>query len=62
MATHRPMRSCRLEDSLYLKAKYIADQEHRSFNNWIEIVIRKTVESYEAEHGTIAVNPDDLYQ
>ena len=62
MAIHRPMRSCRLEDSLYLKAKYIADQENRSFNNWLETTLKKIVDDYEAEHGAIEINPDDLYQ
>ena len=37
MAVHRAMRSCRLADDLYLKAKYIATTENRSFNNWLEM-------------------------
>ena len=62
MATHRPMRSCRLEDDLYLKVKYVADQEQRSFNNLLEVILKKYVEAYEKENGTISVNTDDLYQ
>lgn len=62
MATYRPMRSCRLSDDLYLKAKYIADTEHRSFNNWLENVLHKIVADYEREHGAIPIKPDDLYQ
>ena len=46
MAIHRAMRSCRLADDLYLKAKYIADQENRSFNNWLESVLQKIVREY----------------
>ena len=62
MAVHRAMRSCRLADDLYLKAKYIADSENRSFNNWLESVLQKVVKDYERENGPISVQPDDLYQ
>jgi len=62
MATYRPMRSCRLADDLYLKAKYIADSENRSFNNWLENELQKIVSNYEKENGPISVQPDDLYQ
>lgn len=56
------MRSCRLADDLYLKAKYIADTENRSFNNWLEYTLQKIVSDYEKEHGTIVIHPDDLYR
>lgn len=59
MATHRAMRSCRLADDLYLKAKYIADEENRSFNNWLESVLQKVVKEYEAVHGVIPVAADE---
>lgn len=62
MAVHRAMRSCRLADDLYLKAKYIATTENRSFNNWLEIILQKEIAVYEKEHGPISVQTDDLYQ
>ena len=62
MAVHRAMKSCRLADDIYLKAKYIADSENRSFNNWLENVLKKIVADYEKENGTIPVQSDDLYQ
>ena len=62
MAVHRAMRSCRLADDIYLKAKYIADTENRTFNNWLENVLQKIVADYEKENGTIPVQSDDLYQ
>lgn len=62
MAVHRAMRSCRLEDELYLKVKYIADRENRSFNNYLEALLRKVVEKYEEEHGVISVDTESLYQ
>lgn len=62
VAVHRAMRSCRLADDLYLKAKYIATTEKRSFNNWLEIILQKEIAAYEKENGPILVQTDDLYQ
>ena len=62
MATHRPMRSCRLEDALYLKIKYIADQERRSFNNLLEVILKDYVEQFEEKNGVIAVDSNALYE
>ena len=62
MAVHRAMRSCRLADDLHLKAKYIADSESRSFNNWIENVLQKIVADYEQQHGPIPMQTDGLYK
>lgn len=62
MATYRPMRSCRLADDIYLKVKYIADTENRSFNNWLENTLQKIVADYEAQHGVINVDTNALYQ
>lgn len=62
MAVHRAMRSCRLADDLYLKAKYIADSENRSFNNWLESILQKVIKDYEKENGVIPVQTEDLYQ
>ena len=62
MTVHRAMRSCRLADYLYLKVKYIADSENRSFNNWLENVLQKIVNDYEKENGVIPISTDDLYQ
>lgn len=62
MAVHRAMRSCRLADDLYLKAKYIADSENRSFNNWLESILQKVIKDYEKENGVIPVQPEDLYR
>lgn len=60
MATSKALRSCRLSDELYLKAKHIATNENRSFNNWLESIIQKLVSEYERENGTIEINLDEL--
>ncbi len=62
MSIYKPMRSCRLSDDLYLKAKYIANTENRSFNNCLESIIIKIVADYECKNGPIEVNPNELYQ
>lgn len=62
MRAYKPMRSCRLADDLYLKAKHIADSEHRSFNNWLESVLIKIVAEYERENGVIEVKTDETYE
>jgi hypothetical protein len=58
----KPQRNCRIDDELYLKVKYIADQEKRSFNNFIEITLTRIVADYETQHGIIEVDTDALYE
>lgn len=57
-----PMRGLRMEDELYLKLKYIATKENRSYNQEAVHILKTFVEQYEAEHGIISVNTDALYQ
>ncbi len=57
-----PMRGLRMEDELYLKLKYIAAKESRSYNQEAVHILKTFVEQYEKEHGTISVNTDALYQ
>ena len=57
-----PMRGLRMEDDLYLKLKYIASKENRSYNQEAVYILKSFVEQYEAQHGPIPVETDDLYQ
>lgn len=57
-----PMRGLRMEDDLYLKLKYIASKENRSYNQEAVYILKNFVEQYESQHGPISVNSDDLYQ
>lgn len=52
----------RLEEELYLKLKIISEQGSRSMNKQIVLMLKKSVQSYESQHGEISVNPDDLYE
>ncbi len=62
MAKNRSNRPCRIEDELYLKLKFLAQQENRSFNNYIENLFIEIVKNYEDKHGEIKVNTDELYE
>lgn len=55
-------RGIRLSDSTYLKLKYIANQDKRSVNNYIEIVLDKAIEDFERKFGEIKVDTDALYE
>lgn len=57
-----PMRSLRMEDDLYLKLKYIASEENRSFNQEAVYILKTFVDEYETQHGSISVKTDDLYR
>lgn len=57
MPSVKPLRTCRLDDELYYKVKYIATRDNRSFNNYLESLLMKIVSDYESAHGPIIV-PD----
>lgn len=57
-----PMRGLRMPDDLYLKLRYIAEKENRSYNQEAVYILRSFVENYEKEHGTISVDVESLYQ
>ncbi len=57
-----PMRGVRMPDELYLKLKYIAKAENRSYNQQAVQILQQYVVEYEAKNGIIHVSTDDLYQ
>ena len=62
MPSSVPMRGLRMEDDLYLKLKYLAAKDSRSYNQEAVYILKSYVEQYESEHGIIDVNIDALYQ
>lgn len=62
MASSISMRGLRIPDELYLKLRYIAKTENRSYNQEAMHILQKFVEEYEKEHGKIEVDIDSLYQ
>ncbi len=49
----------RINETIYKKTKHISQLENRNTNSQIEYFIKKGVEAYEKEHGTISL-PDEL--
>lgn len=62
MPSNVPMRGLRMPDELYLKIKYLAKKDSRSYNQEAVHILKTYVEEYEKNHGVIDVNVDDLYQ
>lgn len=62
MPSYTPMRSFRCEDELYLKVKYVSEQENRSVNRQIVHVLTQFINDYESKNGVIEVNTDALYE
>lgn len=62
MPSNVPMRGLRMPDELYLKLRYIASKENRSYNQQAVYILRAYVEAFEKENGPISVDPDALYQ
>lgn len=56
-----PQRGLRIDDELYLKLKYLAAKDSRSFNNYVTIVLQQFVSNYETQNGEIIVDTDELY-
>ncbi|WP_283618515.1 hypothetical protein [Flavonifractor plautii] len=62
MAANRVQTGLRIEEMTYAKAKAICTAEHRSLNNLVEYALQQYISSYEKEHGSIQIQPDDLYE
>lgn len=52
--------SIRMEDEMLEKLRYVADYEGRSVNSHVLVLIRESIQSFEAENGAIAgsIRPD----
>ena len=57
-----PLRGVRMNDELYLKLKYIAKIENRSYNQEEVHILQKYVTEYEEQNGVITVSTEDLYK
>lgn len=49
----------RFDETLYQKAKYIAEKEYRSVNAQIEYFISVGIKQYEKENGVILLDEDE---
>lgn len=53
MATNKRVFTLRLSDEIFDKIGALATNEHRSMTNYIEFVLMKHLDEFEAEHGTV---------
>lgn len=58
MPSDLPRYTLRIPQELLDKIRYIAEENGRSANREIELMIKSRIKSYEAEHGEIS--PSDL--
>lgn len=61
MATSKIQTGIRFEPELLYKITHIAKQNKRSLNAQLEYLAEDCVKQYEAENGTIIVEPKTLY-
>ncbi len=57
MASVLPRYTLRIPQDLLNKIRYIAEEEGRSANREIELMIKHRVADYEKEHGEIQLDP-----
>lgn len=50
----------RLDLETHCKIKKIAKEKNRTLTNMIDYLIKREIQSYEAEHGPIALTDEDL--
>lgn len=51
----------RLDPINHAKIKKIAEEEHRSMTNMIEMLVCREIKRYENENGEIELTDDDIY-
>ncbi len=61
MPSSVPMRGLRMDDELYLKLKFLAAKDSRSYNQEAVYILKSYVAEYEAQHGVIDVDTNVLY-
>ena len=62
MATNKVQTGIRFEPELLYKITYVAKENKRSLNAQLEFLAQQCVKEYEAQAGTIPVDPDNLYR
>ena len=53
MATNKRVFTLRLQDDVFDKIEYLAEEEHRSMTNFIEYVLLRYLNKYQEENGEI---------
>lgn len=56
MPSKLKMIATRLEDTDIKKIEYIAEKEHRSISNLLQIIVKNEINRFETEHGEIEID------
>lgn len=56
MPSNKPQIKAYIDQTTYEKFKALANQEHRSTSNYIEMLVIREIENYESKHGNIKIN------
>ncbi|MDR1061781.1 MAG: Arc family DNA-binding protein [Clostridiales bacterium] len=56
MSSNLPRYTLRIDQAYLDKIRYIAEENGRSANREIELMIKQRIKSYEEEHGEISLN------
>lgn len=56
MPTQKPQLKTYVHETTYNKFKILAEYEHRSTSNYLELLITTEIKRYESEHGEIKIN------
>ncbi|AMJ42348.1 Arc family DNA-binding protein [Anaerotignum propionicum] len=62
MAVQQNPYPLRIDKNTMDKFKIIAKENGRSVNKEIEILLKNVISEYEAEHGKIEIDEDELYK
>lgn len=57
MPSKKPIIATRTDLKTIKKFEIIAEKDNRSMSNLSELLIKKYIENYEAEHGEIIIDP-----
>lgn len=58
MASNLPRYTLRIPADMLFKIRYIAEENGRSANREIELMIKSRIAEYEKQHGEINVSPE----
>lgn len=53
MPSKKPVIAIRTDENTVQKFQFICDAENRSMSNYGEVLVKKEIAAYEAEHGKI---------
>lgn len=60
MNNYKLSTTIRVDEIIWEKFKIIAKEENRSLNSQVEFLIKKCIQEYEQQNGTIKIDSDDV--